>query len=373
VTLGNGTHAHAAAVNAAASTATVGLLQESEYEKWDAFVDAHPNATIYHTIAWKRITEESLGHKGVHLRAINATGEVVGALPLFQVDALGGRVLVSVPLRDKGGPIALNESIAQQLIVAAADLTRQRRAKSVAIKFPVPGLEEAFASSGFTEEKHWVTTVVPVAMGEEKLWNEVFRSPTRRAVNKARNSGFTVRWSAQEADLDRFYKVFLMTRRKLGVPAYPRSFFRAMWRHLSPAGRVRLLLVEREGVTHGALLVFAYKREVVSAYMGSNPESKDARINDLLFWEAIRWSAENGFDTYYFGADSPLQEGLLAYKRKWGGEQFTIPNYFYSPNGAVHQTADSSSQKYATTRKAISLVPVPIYRAFSAWATRRLW
>ncbi|MEW5915005.1 MAG: GNAT family N-acetyltransferase [Gemmatimonadota bacterium] len=375
VSLGNGTHARAvaAAAPSAVGAATVGLLQESEYAKWDAFVEAHPHATIYHTIAWKRISEESLGHKGVHLRALNAGGDIVGVLPLFQVDALGGRVLVSVPLRDKGGPLAINPDVAQQLITAAADLTRTRRAKRAAIKFPVAGLESAFAAAGFTEEKHWVTTVVPVAMGEEKLWNEVFRSPTRRAVNKARNSGLVPRWSDREADLDRFYDVFLMTRRKLGVPAYPRSFFRAIWRHLSPRGLVRLLLVERDGVTHGALLVFPYKREVVSAYMGSNPESKDARINDLLFWEAIRWSAESGFESYYFGADSPLQEGLLAYKRKWGGDQFTIPNYFYSPNGSVHQTADSSSQKYAMTRKAISLAPVPIYRAFSAWATRKLW
>lgn len=354
-------------------TCTVGPLTPAEEPAWEAFVESHPDATVYHTLAWKRVTEEGLGHRSKYLRALDHTGNVVGVLPLFEVRALDGRSLVSVPLRDKGGPLVRHPDVAQKLAVASVDLACRTRVKRVAIKFPPAGQESAFAAAGFSEEKHWVTTVVPVAMGEDKLWNDVFRSPTRRAVNKARNSGLAPRWSTDEADLARFYHVFLMTRRKLGVPAYPMAFFQAIWLHLLPAGRARLLLVEREGSTQGALLVFPYKREVVSAYMGSNPESKDARVNDLLFWEAIRWSAEAGFASFYFGADSPLQEGLLAYKRKWGGEQFTIPNYFYSPNGAIHQSADSSSPQYAMTRKAISLLPLPLFRAFSSWATRRLW
>ncbi len=350
----------------------VDLLREEEEPAWETFVESHPDATIYHTLAWRRATVESLGHRPKYLRALSPSGEVIGALPLFEVRAIGGKALVSVPLRDKGGPLVHDSAVARQLALAAAELARKAKAK-VALKFPPPGLDEALTSAGFTVEKHWITTIVPVAMGEDQLWNDVFRSPTRRAVNKARNSGMIPRWSTDESDLAWFYRVFLMTRKKLGVPAYPFAFFQAIWRHLLPSGCVRLLLVEKEGVAQGALLVLPYKREVVSAYMGSNPDAKDARVNDLLFWEAIRWSAVSGFQSFYFGADSPLQEGLLAYKRKWGGEQFTIPNYFYSPSGVVHRTTDSSHARYARTRKAISLLPLPLFRAFSAWAARRLW
>lgn len=350
---------------------SVDLLREEEEPAWEAFVESHPDATIYHTLAWKRATVESLGHRAMYLRAM-ASGSVVGVLPLFEVRAIGGKALVSVPLRDKGGPLVHDPAVAHQLALAAADLARQAKAK-VALKFPPAGLDEAITSAGYSVEKHWITTVVPVAMGEDSLWNDVFKSPTRRAVNKARNSGMVPRWSSDEGDLAWFYRVFLMTRKKLGVPAYPFSFFHALWRHLLPHGRVRLLLVEREGVAQGALLVLPYKREVVSAYMGSNPDAKDARVNDLLFWEAIRWSAVSGFQSFYFGADSPLQEGLLAYKRKWGGEQFTIPNYFFSPSGEAHESADSSSPRYARTRKAISMLPLPLFKIFSNWAARRLW
>jgi CelD/BcsL family acetyltransferase involved in cellulose biosynthesis len=366
------TRATARAVAAVASC-TVGPLMPGEEPAWEAFVDSHPEATIYHTLDWRRVTETGLGHRSRYLRAVNPTGDLVGVLPLFEVNALGGRALVSVPLRDKGGPLVHHPTIAHKLAEASVALARSIRAKSVAIKFPPEGLESALSSAGFSEHRHWVTTVVPVAMGEEKLWNEVFRSPTRRAVNKARNSGLVPRWTTDDADLERFYEVFLMTRKALGVPAYPLSFFRAIWRHLLPSGRVRLLLVEREASIIGALLVFPYKREVVSAYMGSDPDLKDARVNDLLFWEAIRWSSEAGFESFYFGADSPLQEGLLAYKRKWGGRQFAIPHYHYTSNGAPHRSADSSSPEYARTRRLIAQLPLPIFRAFGAFAARRLW
>ena len=374
--------AHGAAVTAdgvqqrrdsAAATCTVGLLQPHEHAAWDAFVEAHRHSTIYHTIAWKQVTEEGLGHRSTYLRALNSAGEIVGVLPLFTVRAIDGRSLVSVPLRDKGGPLVTSSEVAYSLAAAAGQLARTIGAKRVALKYPPDGHEAALTSAGFAEERHWVTTVVPVAMGEKKLWNDVFRSPTRRAVNKARNSGLVPRWSTDENDLQAFYRAFLMTRKKLGVPAYPYAFFRAAWRYLFAKGQLRLLLVEKDGVAQGALLVMPYKREVVSAYMGSNPDAKDARVNDLLFWEAIRWSSEAGYESFYFGADSPLQEGLLAYKRKWGGEQFAIPNYFYSTNGVVQRSADSSSPRYALTRKAISLMPTPIFRAFSSWAARKLW
>jgi CelD/BcsL family acetyltransferase involved in cellulose biosynthesis len=319
------------------------------------------------------VTEDGLGQRARYLRAVTPDGRIAGVLPLFDVRTLSGRVLVSVPLRDKGGPLAVHPDIAEQLARAAADLARQLGVRHVVIKGPAEHLTKSFDAAGYSEEKHWVTTVVPVDMGEERLWNEVFRSPTRRAVNKARNSGMVARWTTDATDLGRFYEVFLKTRRALGVPPYPRRFFDAMWRHLAPRGWLRLLLVEKDGTTQGALLVFPYKREVVSAYMGSDPASKDARVNDLLFWEAIRWSAAEGFASYYFGADSPHQEGLLQYKRKWGGQQFVLANYHYTSNGAPHVSTDSSSPQYARVRRVIAALPEPVFRAFGAVMTPRLW
>lgn len=365
--------ARAADSRPAPASVTVGPLRDDESAAWDAFVDAHPDATIYHTLAWRRVTAEGLRQRARYLRAVTPDGGIVGVLPLFEVRTLGGRVLVSVPLRDKGGPLAAHADVAQQLARGAADLARQLRIRHVVIKGPADSLTPSFDAAGYAEEKHWVTTVVPVDMGEERLWTDVFRSPTRRAVNKARNAGMLARWSTDAADLGRFYDVFLKTRRALGVPPYPRRFFDAMWRHLVPRGWLRLLLVEKDGATQGALLVFPFKREVVSAYMGSDPASKDARVNDLLFWEAIRWSAAEGFASYYFGADSPHQEGLLQYKRKWGGQQFVLPNYHYTTNGAEHVSTDSSSPAYARVRRVIAALPEPVFRAFGAVMTPRLW
>ncbi|MGQ0764492.1 MAG: GNAT family N-acetyltransferase [Gemmatimonadota bacterium] len=368
-----GTKLHAVRVER--TNIAVQELRVENESLWEAYVARNPEATVYHGLPWKRVTEEGLGHRARYLLALDRSldDEVVGVLPLFEVRALDGRALVSVPLRDRGGPLARDAMVAQALAEASVKLAHSIGARRVAIKFPPEGLRAALTSAGFVEQRHWVTSVVPVAMGEDRLWNDVFRSPTRRAVNKARNSGLVARWSTDTADLARFYEMFLMTRRMLGVPAYPPRFFEAVWKHLTPGGNVRLLLVEREGSVQGALLVFPWGREVVSAYMGSDPTSRDARVNDLLFWEAIRWSAESGYETWYFGADSPLQEGLLAYKRKWGGRQFVVSNYHYSTNGAAYQPADSSSPGHAKTRRLISSLPLPLFRVFGSFTSRRLW
>jgi CelD/BcsL family acetyltransferase involved in cellulose biosynthesis len=242
----------------------------------------------------------------------------------------------------------------------------------IQIKHPVADSQLVFRELGFQEQKHWVATRVGLTAGAEKIWHDILRSPTRRAVKKANNSGLVARWTEREEDLDKFYGMFLKARRQLGIPAYSRRFFRAIYRRMVPQGLARMLLVEEGKRVVAALIVFPWKKEVISAYMGYDAQLSELRPNDLLFWEAIRWSAEAGFQSFYFGADSPLQEGLLGYKRKWGGEQSVIPYYSFSLRGKETSSLDSSHPKFAFYRRVFSLMPNHLFRWTGAAVTRRL-
>ena len=105
-----------------------------------------------------------------------------------------------------------------------------------------------------------------------------------------------------------------------------------------------------------------FNGEMISGYMGYDNASSEIRPNDLLFWEAMRWASDNGYRTYYFGADSPLQDGLLSYKKKWGGESFPIPYYRFPPGQLSEETRDSSAARYDLYRRMISWMPTPVLR-----------
>ena len=80
--------------------------RESDREAWDRFVLAHPEGTLFHLGAWKRLVEGTYPFDPEYLLA-EAGGEIVGVLPLFRVRSLlFGDALLSVPFAVYGGVVA---------------------------------------------------------------------------------------------------------------------------------------------------------------------------------------------------------------------------------------------------------------------------
>ena len=59
----------------------IGLSPDPSEAEWDAFVESHVDATVYHLWGWRRVIEKAFGHQAVYLAA-RADGRIVGILPL---------------------------------------------------------------------------------------------------------------------------------------------------------------------------------------------------------------------------------------------------------------------------------------------------
>jgi len=355
-----------------ADSPVIGQLQPNEEAAWDAYVSTHPEGTIYHTLSWRAVMQRALGHKPYYLRTRNESGGISGIFPIFLIHGIFGKHLVSVPLRDRGGPLCDHPQAGRLLIERALEIKKETGAQTLMIKFPAAHCGAWLKELGAVEQRHWVTTSVPLEQGPEGIWNDVLRSPTRRAVKKAASSGLQVSWSQQESDLKDFYRLFLMTRRQLGIPPYTWKFFQAMYGGLVPRGLQRLLLVKKDGRSVAGLIVFLSGKEVISAYMGYDVNITEMRPNDILFWEAIRWSAEAGYRSFYFGADSPHQTGLLAFKQKWGGVTKVISNYLFSDPGRPLPVMDGNDPRFSLHRRIVSHLPIPVLRLAGSWLTKQM-
>ena len=80
-------------------------LQEKDYEKWDEFVKSNQNSTIFHTIAWKRIIEETFNYQSNYLVLKNLQGEILAVSPAFLVKKVLGKAIISQPFFEYGGII----------------------------------------------------------------------------------------------------------------------------------------------------------------------------------------------------------------------------------------------------------------------------
>jgi lipid II:glycine glycyltransferase (peptidoglycan interpeptide bridge formation enzyme) len=72
----------------------------------------------------------------------------------------------------------------------------------------------------------------------------------------------------------------------------------------------------------GVLYLLTYKEMAYVWYAGSLPGYYEKHPNDILYWEAIKWSCRNGYKIFDFGgAGSPNEEyGVREFKKQFGGE-----------------------------------------------------
>src|SRR5690606_10264871 len=107
-------------------------LAPPDYQAWDDYVLAHPQATFFHRAGWQRIIESVFSHPTFFLYAQRA-GRVVGVLPLAQVRSrLFGNSLSSLPFAVYGGVLADDAEAAAAL---------EREAERIAGELGVEHLE----------------------------------------------------------------------------------------------------------------------------------------------------------------------------------------------------------------------------------------
>ncbi|MCC7162178.1 MAG: GNAT family N-acetyltransferase [Anaerolineae bacterium] len=353
------------------SVINIDLLQLSEHAQWDAFVAAHPQGNIYHTLAWQVVEQEGFGHSAHYLRAVR-DGEFVGVLPLFLVKGIFGRRLVSVPLRDRGGLLAVDADVAGRLLASARELARTLRCDYLELR----SLDELDPDVARQQEleciKYWTTTRIDLAPGTQKLWKRLDRESVRWAIGKAHRSGVQVSIDDSERGIEQFYSLFVKTRSAMGIPPFPKRFFVSMWTHLIRQGRAKLFMEScGSELIHGMVCLLS-KDTFIPAYAAPQNQWRKKFINEVMIWHTIEWASENGFRYYDFGADSPRQTGLLHFKEKWGGVPHPVPYYFYSTRGSTLPNFDSSTPGYELMRKIWKRMPTALSQPLGGWVTRQL-
>ena len=128
------------------------------------------------------------------------------------------------------------------------------------------------------------------------------------------------RVAESEQELRAFFDLHLTTRKyKYGLLAQPFAFFRHIWRQFLESRQGFLLLAVHDDRIVAGDLFLQWKSALYYKFNASSHDDLPHRPNDLLIWEAIRHAKLHGFTSLDFGLSDSDQEGLLRYKRKFGG------------------------------------------------------
>ncbi len=329
--------------------------------EWDAFVDAHPDATFFHRAAWRRVAPGVFGHRAHFLNARRADGAIGAVLPLVEIRSrLFGHALISNAFCVGGGPLAADDVSLSAVINEAEALGRRLGVDYVELRDTPragPGWEaRCDLYSGFEG---------PIAAAEEENLLQIPRKQ-RAVIRKALAVEST---TSIDRTAEHFYPLYADTMRKHGTPALPRRYFETL---LSVFGdSCEILTIHHGGQATSSVLSFYFRDRVMPYYTGSRSEARQRGSNDLMYWAVMRRAAELGYSVFDFGR-SKIGTGPHSFKRNWGFEPRPISHQYLLVKGSALPNVNPTNPHYALLIKAWQRLPTPIATAISPMLSRSL-
>jgi hypothetical protein len=260
-----------------------------------------------------------------------AGGELRGILAVAEIPpGLGPRRFVSLPFSYAAGPLALDHEVAIALSRAVHERAVGLRIRRVELKSrgehpPAPGFQRAM---------RYATYEIATEQGEPAVWQQLHASSTQRSIRKGQKAGVVVRRGESAEDWLAMAELEERTAHGHGLPAPPRSFFTEACKSLQGIGLADLYLAfTSAGARAAAITIWKGPRSWIYAFGASDPAQLEHRPNHVLLWAAIRDAIAAGcrFD---MGRAAPEQEGLVEFKRRWGGQAIPLAyDYWPAPAG----------------------------------------
>jgi FemAB-related protein (PEP-CTERM system-associated) len=285
---------------------TIHQLSEDKFSLWDAYVSKSVEATFFHRAGWKTVLESAFGHRGYFLYA-ERNGEIEGILPLaHNKSLLFGNVLVSTPFCVYGGIVADNPEAGAALRQSACDLAHSLKVDALEFR-------NIKVSNEDWPEKSLYSTFRKNIDSDSDVNMKAIPSKQRTMIRKGVKNGLV---SDVGDHWDRAYRVYSESVRNLGTPVFSNKYFKIL-KHVF-ADDCGVMMISHQGKDVAGVVSFYFRDEVLPYYGGSVAAARTIKgVNDFMYWELMRRSAEQGIKTFDFGR-SKNDTGPYHFKKHWG-------------------------------------------------------
>ena len=278
------------------------------FARWDAFVDACPEATFFHKAGWQRIVSEVFRHR-THFLYAERAGVVEGVLPLAQVKSLlFGNSLVSLPFAVYGGVAANSPAAVEALEEEAQVLARRLAVDHLELRNVRQRHPEWPAQDLYVRFRKAIAPQIEANL-------QAIPRKQRAMVRKGIKNGLR---SEIDSDPGRFFALYADNVHRHGTPALPRRYFEAL-QQVFGADCEALTVVDAAGRPLSSVLSFYFRDEVLPYYAGDELSARELAANDFKYWELLRRSCERGLKVFDYGR-SKRDTGSYAFKKNWGFE-----------------------------------------------------
>lgn len=333
-------------------------------ERWDAFVDKHPNGLVCHLSGWQRALESAFAHIKNYCLVLldDGDGQILAGLPIYLVRSrfLGNR-LVSVPFATLSHPLTNSADQTAVFLPEIARIASRLRVSTVDIRVNLNGGE--FPSHpDYTVVRHFKHHFLVLSEPLDEIQKRLHKTCVRRVLNRCRRTGLKLRVAEDANGVLLFYQFYLLTRKRLGLPPQPLQFFQELWDQFAPAQKIRILHALWEGKPIASILLFCFRKRMSWEAVGVAPSYSHLHPNHFLLWEAIQMAHREGFEIFDLGRTSSQNLGLMQFKDRWGTVVADLAQAVSPSYESRALICRDNTLAYRTLRNLIPLLPLRLVR-----------
>ena len=294
--------------------------------RWDDLVARHPKASAFHNRGWLEALARTYGYKPCVLTSTPAGQPLRDGVVLCRVSSwVTGTRLVSLPFADHCEPLLSNPDDGPLFVNWLRTECDSQRWKF----FEVRPRSLDGVGWGLQPSRSCYLHTLDIKPSLERIFEAFHRNSIQRKIRRAERERLSYEVGRSEDLLDEFYRLVLITRRRLGVLPQPRNWFVNLVK--SMGNEIQIRLARKDGSGIAALLTLRHRSSVVYKYGCSDKDFNSLGAMSFLIWKLIEESKASGVEEIDFGRTDLDHEGLITFKDRFGTTRSVLTYYRY-PN-----------------------------------------
>jgi len=304
-------------------------LGKEEPSDWKKFLLKSEVGTIYHTAEYAEYAKKWAGMRPQFLRLLDSKGAIILQNLSFEYD----RPMTKIPssfrrvvqkfskmIRWNYGPVTESSDA----LMFFFNYLKSTKGKMYGMTHPLMQLPEI----DFIKEP-WGTFLIDLHKSKDVLYENLERNSARKNIERSIERKVTIE-TMNESSLSEYYALLKDSKDPQQKKNYDTQEIYDQWNLLKKVGFTGFLARKDETPVGG--LMFSYFNNYVNEWGVARSEidtTEKLYAQDLIKWKIIEWGVDNKMNWYDLTGFNPnptskKEEGLLRYKKKWGGKQYGI-------------------------------------------------
>ena len=354
-------------------------VDRREWEEVETYVLNHPQGSVFHLPGWYNALERENGRPVVCLCCRDYNRCIRGIFPLLGTRGLpfgigktaGSRRLSSLPRTPFCGPLADDKKTADLLIEKAMAISTRDSVATLQYKSMDGTL---LPDGGMVHRVVWRKSLVKIfpEPGERLTFgNPRNNGRIENGIRKAVRSGISIAELVDREELPVWYRLYVQTMRRHLIPARSLRFFLSLWDNFHAKKHMKIICARKENTLIAGSIFLLFNDRAFYAFNGSNYRFRTLRANDAILWHFQQNAHHKGFRHLDLGEVADGNDGLFAFKHKWGVVERTIYHYYY-PAAVQHQDTRGGGRLDTVLATIWKHVPAPVTEFAGAIINRYL-